>query len=493
MRKSMTISLLVLISGCALQHAKPQTHLDEIEHVVIIYAENRSFDNLYGLFPGADGLADLKPAQYVQSDTNGHPLTTLPPVWSEKQKQAISDERYPASLPNQPFMLNNSIVNMPLNIPTRDLVHRFYQNKEQINGGRNDRFAAVSDAGGLAMAYYDGSSLEMWKYAREYTLADHFFMGAYGGSFLNHIYLVCACAPEFASAPPRMRASVDKDGRLLRATDSSASAAQGSPKWQADGAVTPDGYAVNTVQPTYQPSGITPARQGDLAYANAEKLPLPPQTSLTIGDTLSAKGVAWAWYADGWNEAVVDGMQPPTITRKVIYSTKPDSLKFQAHHQPFNYFSRFAPGKMDRAEHLKDGDDFIQAIQNGHLPQVAFYKPAGANNEHPGYTDVQSGDHHIAQIIAKIQASPQWSSTVIIVTYDENGGFWDHAAPPKGDRWGPGSRIPTIIISPHVKRGYVDHTPYDTSSIIKFLTFKFGLKPLPLVRSTAGDLTNAFN
>ena len=84
-------------------------------------------------------------------------------------------------------------------------------------------------------------------------------------------------------------------------------------------------------------------------------------------------------------------------------------------------------------------------------------------------------------------------STAIIVTYDENGGFWDHVAPPKGDRWGPGTRIPAIIISPYAKRGYVDHTQYDTTSILKLITRRFDLEPLPGVRADAGDLTAAFD
>ena len=112
-------------------------------------------------------------------------------------------------------------------------------------------------------------------------------------------------------------------------------------------------------------------------------------------------------------------------------------------------------------------------------------------NEHPGYTDVLSGDQHIADVIAKIQAGPQWQHTVIIVTYDENGGFWDHVAPPAGDRWGPGTRIPALIISPLAKKGYIDSTAYDTTSILKFITRRFNLEPLPGIRANAGDLTHA--
>ena len=121
------------------------------------------------------------------------------------------------------------------------------------------------------------------------------------------------------------------------------------------------------------------------------------------------------------------------------------------------------------------------------------YKPQGTFNEHPGNTDVLSGDIHISALVDKIKASPLWASTAIIVTYDENGGFWDHVPPPKGDRWGPGTRIPAIIISPFAKRGFVDHTSYDTTSIIKFITRRFGLEPLPGARANAGDLTPAFD
>jgi phospholipase C len=114
-------------------------------------------------------------------------------------------------------------------------------------------------------------------------------------------------------------------------------------------------------------------------------------------------------------------------------------------------------------------------------------------NQHPGYTDVMSGDAHIAEIVKKLQASPQWPNMFIIVTYDENGGFWDHVSPPKVDRWGPGSRIPAIFISPFVKKHHIDNTLYDTTSIIKFISHRFGLESLPGVREKAGDLTNTLD
>ena len=110
---------------------------------------------------------------------------------------------------------------------------------------------------------------------------------------------------------------------------------------------------------------------------------------------------------------------------------------------------------------------------------MSFYKPQGNLNEHPGYTAVLPGDLHIAEIVTHLQKSPQWKHMLIVVTYDEYGGFWDHVAPPKADRWGPGVRVPAIIISPYAKRGYVDHTQYDTTSIVRFLTHRFNLPMLP--------------
>ena len=439
--------------------------LSDIQTVVVIYGENRSFDNLYGLFPGADGIADAwRHDAFVQTDRNGQTFALLPPVWA---KGAAPDPAYPADLPNQPFAIDAPPVNLPLDRRTRDLVHRFYQNQEQIDGGKNDRFAAISDAGGLAMGYYNGTTLPLFKLAARYTLADHFFMGAFGGSFLNHFWLVCACTPRYPDAPAKLLSVLDEQGRLQRTADSPASAMDGPPRYVNDGPLTPDGYAVNTLQPPYPPKGA-----GSV---------LPPQDAKTIGDTLSAKGISWKWYAGGWKAALADPGQ--------IYGGE---INFQAHHQPFNYFRRYAPDTPERTEHLKDGADLLADIAAGTLPQVVFYKPQGNLNQHPGYADVLSGDQHIADLIARLQASKQWSRMAIIVTYDENGGFWDHLPPPAGDRWGPGTRIPAIIVSPLARRGYVDHRPYDTTSILKFLTRRFGLEPLPGVRPGAGDLTGAF-
>jgi acid phosphatase len=456
--------------------------LEQIETIVVIYAENRGFDHLYGRFPGTNGLRRVDRNLSAQRDRDGSILREFPPVWGGLTAKGVAPpvtEAQTQHLPNAPFAIDDPKgFNAGLDVITQSPWHLFYQNIMQINRGKNDRFVAFANTGALVMGYYltNPATLPLWRVARKYTLADNFFMAAFGGSYLNHIWLVCACTPKYPNAdqsPAKGQiAVVEPDGAALKlAENSPKSALDGPPKFVRDGLLTPDFYSVNTMQPPYQPSAVKPAKDGDPRFADPENASvLPPQSEQTIGDLLSAKGVSWAWYAGAWQATLDDTkVSPPPI--------------FQYHHQPFNYFAAMAPGTEARAEHLRDGGidgaEFIKAIDSGTLPQVTFYKPQGNLNEHPGYADVLAGDRHIADAISHLEKSPQWNHMLVVVTYDENGGFWDHAAPPKGDRWGPGSRVPTIIVSTWAKRHYVDHTLYDTTSILRFITRRFDLPQLP--------------
>ncbi|MGH8781776.1 acid phosphatase [Paraburkholderia sp.] len=472
---------------------------DQVRNIVVIYAENRSFANLYGNFPGVQHPLDAVPAsRYVQLDRDGKtPLPNLPKIWGGlvPQAQEVDGKRYMIGesaidgLRNGPFHLTDAQgAPLPNSIITRDLVHRFYQNQMQINAGRNDQFAAWADSGGLVMGHYRNSAqtLRLWNLAQQYTLCDNFFMAAFGGSWLNHIFLISAQAPFYpnvhASPAKRLVSVVEGDDptgtRLKLAANSPASAIDGPPKYVNDGIFTADGFAVNTIASPYQPSFVRPAPGGDPLLANpSDPKVLPPQTYATIGDRLSAKGVDWAWYGGAWQYAL-DHLDTGAM---------PD---FQYHHQPFNYFASFAPGTDARRRHLRDagvGDDpstnrLLADVDAGRLPPVTFYKPQGNLNMHAGYADVESGDRHIATVIDHLQRSPQWAHTVVIVTVDENGGWWDPVAPPRGDRWGPGSRIPALVVSPLAKKGYIDHTVYDTNSILRLISRVHGLAPLDGVR-----------
>ncbi|MBV9596271.1 MAG: hypothetical protein JOZ87_05365 [Chloroflexi bacterium] len=132
-------------------------------------------------------------------------------------------------------------------------------------------------------------------------------------------------------------------------------------------------------------------------------------------------------------------------------------------------------------------------VQTGKLPAVTFIKPLGANNEHPRYATLLNGQQHVADLVAAIQNSPYWQDTAIIITYDEHGGRWDHLAPPVIDKWGPGVRVPTIVISPFARKAFVDQTQYETTSILKLIEERWNLEPLAERDAQAGDMLTAFD
>ncbi len=494
---------------------------DQVKTVVVIYAENRSFNNLFADFPGLEKpLSALSSADAQQRDRDGSLLASLPPTWGgvlQVGPQSVDGVTYPSdvqfqeNLPNAPFALKGpNAEDLPLSLVTRDLWHVFYQNQMQINGGKNDGFVAWGDSGGLVMGHYAQSrySLRLWDVAKEFVLCDNFFQGAFGGSFLNHQYLISATAPFYPNAAQSvakaqiatLQSDDPTDPRLKPLDKSPASAMTGAPQF-GPSALTPDGYGVNTLAPPYWPTWIRDPQNPDYSKPDLPNV-LVPQSHEHIGDKLSKKNVDWAWYAGAW-QATLDQFKDSGGIPKIP--------NFQYHHQPFNYFKKQGPeNRAEREKRLRDGglgdesstNRFLADAQAGILPAVSFYKPQGNLNMHAGYADVASGDRHIARVLKVLQESPQWKNMVVVVTVDENGGWWDHVAPPQGDRWGPGTRIPAIVVSPFARKGTVDHTVYDTASILRLITRVFQLETLDGLKQRddamiargqkpMGDLSNA--
>ncbi len=471
---------LFLASVGAASAQSPQP-LDRISHIVVMFMENRSFDNIFGEFPGAEGVQSAAAkAAPVQRDAMGAALEWLPgpadggPFDVSDNPKNIRQIAFPV-LPNKPFAIDKMAPGISTNINTIDLVHRFYTNRTQINGGNNDQFVAFSDARGLAMGYYSREAMEktqLWRLARENTLLDHYFMGALGGSFLNHQYLVCGCAPLWPNAPAAERSRLDAEGRPL---------AKKEPGQFEDNrvVVAADGdFAVNTTQSVFLNSG-------------GARL-LPPQTQVTIGDRLSDKNVDWAWYSGGFALASKAGRSE----QETRYLN--GGLRFQWHHQPFAYYARFDPGTpqglTERTQHLRDAANLDADIQSGKLPPVTFYKPSGLLNQHPGYAELDQGDAELARVAKMLAESPMKDSYLLVITYDENGGFYDHVAPPLGpqagahaDFFGPGSRVPALLISPFAKKGFVESGEFEASSILKLITDRFHLQPLVSPRVNAAN------
>ena len=504
--------------------------LEWVKHLVVIYMENHSFDNLYGTWEPVNGksvagLGSADASHTIQVNQAGNPFACLlqddPHLTSPSPLPTTCVDNTTASainsvFGNQPFDIEPFI---PTTSLTRDLVHRYYQEQYQINHGAQNRYVTGSDAVGLSMGYYDTRTLPVYEYlhdagAPSYVVLDNFFQGAFGGSFLNHQWLIAARTPTWPGGAVNdgsskdLHSVVDVNGMptsyplyssplgskaLDKALTASCTPPASRPATPAD--VVCGDYAVNTIQPWFQP----------YAPGTADANRLPPLSAPTIGDALTAANIDWAWYSGGWSNANgsvgeagwTNGTEPLAATAnssapcpdssalpKAVWPNCPDSL-FQFHHQAFNYFAAYAPGTAARAAHLRDEAEFIDAARRGALKPVSFIKPIGEENEHPGYASVAAGSQHLRDLLEAIDSSPDAQQTLVIVTYDEFGGSWDHVSPPgQGgkpgvhDPFGPGTRIPALLVSRHFAQSGVDHTQYDTTSILRTIERRFALSPV---------------
>ena len=532
----------IFVTGAAgKSEARDESALNKIQHIVVVYEENHSFDNLYGGWEGVDGRSNAEAVRTVQVGQGGTPFTCLllndvnltsPPL-SGDCTDTTTSSLFTSHFTNTPFSIEAFIPKTAKTCPppgasssigfkdgtgdpggcTRDMVNRFYQAQYQLNDGMLNQYTAGSDAVGLTQGYYETTALPIYEYLHsknhpDYAIADAFFQAAFGGSFLNHQWLIAAATPSWPAAIPSI---LDSNGMpisypLYRATGPVSDQA-GSRVCPAPGASDPNPglacgkFAVNTVQAPYQPFRGSPQIQ--------------PQQATTIGDELSAAGISWGWYSGGWSNANGDylgagwtnGAVPgvcgdPNSIPNPAWPYCPNKV-FQYHHQPFNYFDAYAPGTPGRA-HLRDEAAFQELVAGSEktcmLDAVSFVKPIGLENEHPGYTSEIRGSDHLVQLLKSIDGSRCAKDTMVIVTYDEFGGQWDHVSPPgqgatpgPHDQWGPGARIPALIVAKGLKSDFVvDSTQYDTTSILATIERRFGLAPLSARDAAVEDLSNVF-
>jgi acid phosphatase len=533
--------------------------LKKIQHIVVIYEENHSFDNLYGGWEGVNGRSSAGYAAALkQVNGSGAAFTclkqldvNLAAVTPQSCTDTTTAASFTSAFTNAPFQIDSYIPSSATTCPaqnvfgptngllngtglpggcTRDIVHRFYQEQFQIDHGQMDRYVLGSDAAGLTMGFYDTKSLPVYTYLHaknhpDYAIADDFFQGAFGGSFLNHQWLVAAQAPVFTGAlndgsSGDLHSVLDANGfpnasypfyapvggtKVVDAQLTQSCTPPAGRPAPVSGLACGD-FAVNTTQPWYQPysPGTPDARR------------LPPQNAPTIGDAMTRHKITWAWYSGGWDNA--DGIttgkgwtngpgptcSDPNHLSTAVYPNCPDGT-FQFHHQAFNYFASFAPGTAQRTNDLLDEVDFTSAAQAStkscQLRQVSFIKPLGVENEHPGYASESNGDSHLVDLLKDIEGSACAKSTMVIVTYDEFGGQWDHVPPPgvgsptKGphDAFGPGTRIPALILAPDLRGSYVvDHTEHDTTSIMTTIEQRFGIAALATRDAAVASLASAF-
>jgi acid phosphatase len=591
------ISLLAVSAGAAAQppgksHGD-ENKLREIKHIVVIYEENHSFDNLYGSWEGVNGLANADAAHTTQLGQTGPssfaPYECLYQDDANLQAQSaanlsapLSDTcdnttggSFPSHFANAPFSIDDYISPDDVTCPpvlsafsfpnglrkgginpangqvvpgarsggcTRDIVHRFYHEIFQLHGGQQNRYVLGSDAAGLVMGTYDTTELPVYRYLHQpghpkYAILDNFFQAAFGGSYLNHQWLIAAASPVCNAAngcPANATHSVlDRNGFPVATSPPVSNRPPGmgalytSPdSGLVNGVLTQScglpttiagfacgDYSVNTQTPAFQPTSNFAPR-------------LPAQTNPTIGDRLNGAGVDWAWYSGGWSNANGDigapgwtngtapaltptGCSDPNVDPTVAaWPECPDNL-FQYHHQPFNYYAAFSTqtpaGLANRAAHLRDEQEFIQdadgSTSHCNLKPVSFIKPIGEENEHPGYASEPDGSDHLVDLLQSIENSKCKENTLVLVTYDEFGGEWDHVPPPgqgnhngPHDQWGPGTRVPALVLGPHLKGPFVvDHTEYDTTTVLSTIEQRYGLAPLSSRDAAMNSLASVFD
>ena len=446
-----------------------------IDHVVVIYQENRSFDHYFGAYRNPNETASVAnlldgggnvDARFtgLQKNPAGIPYNFLP------VPQDLAGF-YGAILENRPFHLAPYLpVTHNVNW---DPTHNFFRMFAQVNDGRMDQFVSLalvahpsalaakndidavrlsfelSKPSGPVVGFYTRDDIPNYhRLADEYVLFDNFFQAMSGGSTGNALYLVAARSAVWQQAPAHLK--IGETPTLF------------------DLPYDEDGILINDLSPLNGPT-----------ETNMEKLRISPppdqQTYPSIADRLDAANISWAWYNENWNSVKPWALKTAFGPGSGSAVVETPNL-YVPHHNPFQYFPTWQANV--GAGHIRDAEDFSEDVKSGKLPQVSFIKATGIHDEHPAESAPRWGEDWVMGLLRALGNSPVWSRTAVIITYDEGGGFWDHVAPPRPDAYGCGTRIPALLISPFARRGYVDHKVSDTTSVLAFIGARFGVRPL---------------
>ena len=394
--------------------------LTDIEHVVILVQENRSFDHYFGTLPGVRGFSD--PSAHSVFYQPGYPAPGFEGVLL-------------------PFHLEAGGMAGERCFP--DITHQWAPQHQSWDGGAMDGFVRAHlavdgpKAGPATMAYYERADIPFYyALAEAFTICDNYYCSVLGPTHPNRLYSVSATIdPEGLNGGPLVETL-------------------GPPKFQE--------FAGRFTWPT-----------------------MPEQ--------LSAAGVSWKVYT-GSELGVYDNV-----------------LTFFRNYQTNSALA-------ERAFNPVYPNDFVADIANGELPQVSWINASLDQTEHPGYSAAKVGEFVVESVLRRLKSHGLWESTALFLTWDENGGFFDHVAPPvpplgtageyltvpdvtgdDGEITGPiglGIRVPMIIMSPFTRGGFLCSDPFDHTSILQFLEKRFGAEVPNLSewrRENTGDLTSAFN
>jgi phospholipase C len=448
-----------------------------IKHVVVIFGENISFDHYFGTYPYA-------------TNPNGEPrfvaANNTPAVNGFTSALLYSNPNFLNTAGNgagamNPFRLDRS------EAATADQDHNYTPEQEAFHAGLMDSFPEYTGTpgppptgqtnNGLVMGYYDGNTVTaLWNYAQRYAMNDNSFDTTFGPSSPGAINLI--------------------SGQTNGVSDQ----INAGSKVVTDGGST---TLIGDADPVGDTCSTTTGAQVALSGQN-------------IGDLLNSRGVTWGWFEGGFDLALTNANGTTGCARSTLSKvTNVAETDYIPHHEPFQYYASTANPKHlrpsstrmigragDQANHQYDINDFYTAVEANNMPAVSFLKAPGYQDAHAGYSDPLDEQAFVVSIINFLQHTPEWSSTAVIINYDDSDGWYDHQMGPivnqsttasdmlSGNRQcgngtdtalagpdaqhaqgrcGYGPRLPMIVISPYARQNCVDHTVTDQTSIIRFI------------------------
>ncbi len=427
-----------------------------IQHVVVIFDENESFDHYFGTYPVAKNT-DSEPPFYAAPGT---------PTVNGLSAALLTDN------PNQanPQRLDRSQASTP------DMDHGYTSEEKSFDGGLMDTFVQNNGHGNsIVMNYYDGNTVTgFWNYAQHFAMNDNNFGTNLGPSTPGAINVVSGQT----SGATAYSANKAQNGKVLQPGDK--------------------GFPSKSVSSTGTLYGDT-----DPYYDDASKGATVSMSGTNIGDLLNEKGLTWGSFFGGYDD--------PTAQHKNIAGQ--EVTDYIPHHEPFQYYNGTSDvthekpsslamiGHTDQANHQYDLTDFWAATNAGNLPNYSFLKAPAYQDGHPQYSDPIDEQKWLVETVNKLEAAPTWKNTAIIITYDDSDGWYDHVMPPivnqsndpatdalegnnagknapRGgaeDRLGYGPRLPMLVVSPYAKHNAVINTLSDQSSVLRFVEDNWNL------------------
>ncbi|MFL6057025.1 MAG: phospholipase C [Actinoallomurus sp.] len=459
--------------GASLTAAETQVRTaTPIKHVVVLFDENVSFDHYFGTYPKA-------------ANTDGTKFTA-------KRNTPRVDGLTTKLLKQNPNQYNPNRLT-PAQALTCDQDHGYGNEQKAVNGGKMDQFVQYTEKDkcapplfgepGLVMDYYDGNTVTgLWNYAQHYAMSDNSWDTVFGPSTPGALNLVSGQTHGVYAVDPVTHQKVS-DSYVVQSPDKNGI-----------------GTVINDPDPAFDDcSGNNHTSNHNLAVA----------TGKNVGDLLNEKKVTWGWFQGGFRPTgkngnyVVCGATHQNIGGAV-------QTDYNPHHEPFQYYqstsnekhlpptSVAAIGRTDQANHQYDLADFDAALNAGNLPAVSFLKAANYQDGHAAYSDPLDEQQFIVNYVNKLQKSPEWKSTAVVIAYDDSDGWYDHKAPRilsgstdasqdtalcgkatvaggYQDRCGPSQRLPLVVISPYAKVNHVDHRYTEQTSVLKFIEDNWGV------------------